>query len=494
MDWVPIVVAVVVGGVLGFAACVFGLRGRLLAADQRAREAETKLEAKDKELAVVTAEKARLEERAARVEALEKAREEIETRERAGVVELNSRIAELREQIAQNETQLAERERAIGEQRELLKQAETQLKDAFDALSAKSLKASGEQFLQLATEQLKQFTKGAEGDLEKRQQAIESLVKPIGETLQKYEKSLQELEVKREKAYTSIDDQVKRMVESQEALGREARTLSSALKNPSARGRWAEMQLRRIVEMSGMLKHCDFAEQESKEGEEGKLRPDVIVNVPGGRRIVIDAKAPGDAYFKALETDSDDERRKLYAEHARLVRGHMKALGNKAYWKTFDEQADFVVMYLPGEPMLIAAMDSDPELIAAGLDQSVMVATPTTLMVMLRAYSLGWRQEQMNANALEVQKLGNELHERIGKLLSYMSSVGLHLGRTLNAYNQMVGSVEGRVLPTTRKLKELGAAAGSELEDVAPINESPRALIAPELDARKPQSALELEN
>ena len=395
------------------------------------------------------------EERAKHVEDL---RGVIRDREKA-IGLLQGEASHLRERGAELQTRLEEERQQSAEKLKLITEAQRAFENSFKSLSADALKSNNQSFLDLAKASLAEFQQGAKGDLEKRQIAIDALVAPVRASLDKVDEKIGALEKARVEAYGEMRQQFTQMAEVQTQLRDETGNLVKALRQPHVRGRWGEIQLRRVVEMAGMMLHCDFVEQQSAEGDDGKLRPDLIVKLPGGRQIVVDSKAPITAYMEAHEATTDELRKVKILLHAQLMRRHLEALAKKSYWEQFQPTPEVVVMFIPGEAFFSAALEADPELLDSGFGQNVIIASPASLMALLKAASYGWRQESIADNAREISQLGQELHSRLSVMAEHIARIGKGLQSAQDGYNSAIASFETRVLVSARKFKELGATS-----------------------------------
>lgn len=383
-------------------------------------------------------------------------------------------LAEARTALARLEAGQAAERQAAEEKLALLSQAQQILQDAFKALAAEALKSNNEQFLSLAKSNLEKIQQQAKGDLELKEKAVEALVNPIRESLDQVNKHVQDLEKVRAQAYGSLTEQLKSL---QSTTG----SLASALTRTEVRGRWGELQLRNVLEAAGLRGGLDYEEQASIATEEGRLRPDVIVKLPDGGHIVIDAKAPLDAFLRGHEATTDEGRQAAIREHVRLVKTHIAQLSGKEYWSQFSPSPEFVVMFLPGEAFFIAALEQEPDLIQQSVEQRIILASPITLIALLRAVSYGWRQKRVEEKAEEIAALGAMLYERLAVLADHFGKVGDSIDRAAKSYNAAVGTLERNVLSAARRFPELGTAARKELPPVEPVESAVRKIEAKEL-------------
>lgn len=390
---------------------------------------------------------------------------------------LREKELSLTQNCATLDVQLIEERKKYVEKMNLLNEAELKLTDVFKSLSANALQTNNQSFLELAKSSLEKYQAGAKHDLELRHNAIDQLVAPLKESLQKVDGKILELEKARVSAYSTLTEQVRNMANQQVLLNKETSNLVKALRAPQVRGRWGEIQLKRVVEMAGMLEHCDFTLQETIDTGEGKLRPDMIVKLPDKKSIVVDSKTPLMAYLEATEAQDEEVKENWLKEHAKQVKTHINQLADKSYWSQFSSTPEFVVLFLPGEAFFSAALEKDTTLIEYGSSKNVILATPTTLIALLKAVAYGWRQEQLAKNAQAISDLGSELHTRLAVLTNHFEDLGKNISRTVQIYNNMVGSYETRVLVSARKLKELGAAGEKEIAALEVIEHYPKNVI-----------------
>jgi DNA recombination protein RmuC len=482
-----LVVGCLLGAAAGAAIAWLAQSSRLAAerarADAREREAARGGQA---EIIIahgeLTAANARLADARARIEQLE-AEASARTAE---VVAARAATAELQAAFASLQARADEERKAAQEKlaflQHTLQSGEAKFRETFESLSADALRRNNASFLELARETLGSFQREAAGDLELRQQAIGQLVTPIRESLANVDEKIGVIEKERTTAYAALQEQVRALADTQTHLHAETSNLVKALRTPNVRGRWGEIQLKRVVELAGMMEHCDFLEQHTTETPEGRFRPDVIVRLPGGKTVVVDAKAPLDAYLSATECVDDAQRGELMARHARQVRDHIQKLSGKQYWGQFESSPEFVLMFLPGETFFSAALERDPSLIEYGVEHRVIVASPTTLIALLRSVAHGWRQEQIERNAQAISALGRTLYERLLTMAGHFDDVRKNLDRTVEAYNRTVGSLESRVLVQARRFGELGVTAQHELPELTALDRSARALQSPLVD------------
>ena len=371
----------------------------------------------------------------------------------------SKRLTRLRDRCTQLSTALEYERTASAQQQALYQQLNRQFKDTFNAMAADALRDNNAQFLRLARENLEKLQIKSEGELEKREKAVENLVKPIRDALEKTESQVRKMESDRQQAHGALNRHLESIAESHRTLQGETRNLVQALRRPEVRGQWGELTLKRLAELAGMVEHCDFFEQESVACGQGTQRPDMVVRMPAKRDIIVDAKTPLDAYLSAIEATSDADRSKHLANHARNVRARIKELSSKRYWQQFSDSPDFVVLFIPGDQFLSAALDTDHTLIEDALSQQVILATPTSFVALLRAVAYGWRQETMAENAEAIREVGQEMFARLTTFAEHLARLGRSLDSSVDAYNKAVGSYDTRILPGARKFTEMGVTA-----------------------------------
>ena len=397
--------------------------------------------------------------------------------------------AGLKADLVRLQTTLEAEEKAAQERLNAYREAEARLTDTFKVLSSSALKSNNDTFLQLAQNVLARFSDKATGELDSKRKEIQVLVAPLSDSLKAMRDQVERLEQDRVAAQSSLGSFLSSLKESQEQLTGETRNLVQALRKPNVRGRWGEVQLRNVVEFAGMQKHCDFIEQESvTTGETGVVRPDMIIHMPGDKQVVVDSKTPVEAYLDAVESGQEDQRQHNLKRHAGHVRSHIDNLSSKKYWDQFADTPEFVVLFLPGENFFSAALEQEPRLIEYALERKILLATPTTLIALLKTIHYGWRQQKLEENARIISGLGRELHERIQTLVRHFSDLKRGLDRAVTAYNRAAGSLESRVLVTARRFQELGASSGDEIAAPEPVETATRLLNAGENDGENPET------
>jgi len=457
------------GLVLAWGATRWRQARRLAHARESARD---QLEKCRQEIVGLTAESASARTRSEQVPAFEALLQERDGQLR----DLQGQLAEASQRGARLETIIRRDRQAMREQRAFMEDWQARMADAYKALSATALKENNQIFLDLAQSTLARQVDAARNDLGQRSKAVETMLHPLREALDRYDRHTLSLERAREKAYGELSQQLQALAETQNLFHKETGRLVKALRVPHVRGRWGEITLRRVAEIAGMQAYCDFYEQPSASHDQHRLRPDMLVRLPGGRLLLVDAKVPLSAYLDALEAPSDEERDTHLDRHARQVANHIQQLSAKSYWAHFEPTPDFVVLFIPGENFFSAALSQNPNLIETGIRKNVILATPTTLIALLKAVSYGWRQEQAAANAATVTSLGKDLYERLQVMARHVDQMGKSLEGCVQHYNRMSGSLERRVLTAARRFEELGVVAGETqtLEAPRSIAQTPR--------------------
>ena len=394
-----------------------------------------------------------------------------------GTTEENTRLAADLQTVRAEASRLSTANTQLSTQLAAERDAQARLTNEFKALSADALSRNTTSVLELARASFAQLQQQSTGDLDKRQQAIDALVKPLKESLQQVDAKIAAIENARKEAYGSLTEQLKGLALAQTSLQSETTKLSRSLRSTSTAGRWGELQLQRVVELAGMVENVDFIQQEAT----GEVRPDMIIRLPGGKSIAVDAKAPMQAYLEALEASDESVRKAKFIEHARIVRGHIDALGAKSYWKAIQPSPEFVVLFIPGEAFYSAALRYEPDLFERGTSVGVILASPATLIALLKAAAYGWKQEALSKNADEIRKLGVELHERVATVARNLDELGQRLSQAVGAYNSTVYQTESQVLVTGRKLEKLGAGSEKKIPEPRIVDDLPRPLTAPEL-------------
>jgi DNA recombination protein RmuC len=459
LTFISLLIALIAGLAIGGVVAWLLASGRGSAASAAAiREAEARAAAAD----------ARTGELRAQVATLERERESLRT---------SATDSERRHAAA--DARATEMARHVEEERRSLTEARAHLSDVFKALAAEALSGSTQSFLRLAEEKFKTLRDEATGDLDARRQAISALVTPLSQAIDVYQREAHELEQRRQKELGAVGEQLRQVASSQVQLQSETARLVTALRAPHVRGRWGEIALRRTAELAGMSAHCDFTEQETIATDTGRLRPDMIVHLPSDRKVIVDSKVPLVAYLEAIEAADEGERQRALERHAAQVRQHVVRLAQRGYGAELAESAEFVVLFIPNDSFLAAAAEKDPELIEWALAQQVVLATPASFIALLRAIAYGWRQARVAEHAQRISDAGRELSERMAVLVEHLSRMGGAIGKTVEAYNQAIGSLESRLLPTARKLADLGAGSRRPIDLLEPIDQAVRQL-APE--------------
>lgn len=402
---------------------------------------------------------------------LNTAREDFET--------LREKLREAERAKVAAETTAVEVDKNLAAQKALLEDARVILSDTFKSLASEVLSGSNKEFLALADEKFKALREGAAGDLESRKQAVEALIGPLTETLSTYQKELKKIEVSHQDTLSTVSEQIRQQASATTTLQTETAKLVNALKSPQVRGRWGEIALKKTAELAGMSAYCDFVEQQSVEGDDGRLRPDMVVKLPAEREVVVDSKMPLGGFLEALEAETTEGRDAALDKHASQVNQHVQKLSSKNYWGQFETTPEFVVLSIPNDSFLAAAAEKNPDLVESALTKNVVIATPSTFIALLKAIAFGWRQEQITEHAKEISTLGQDLSDRLATFAKHLIKVGAAMGKAVESYNEAVGSLESRVMPTARRFKALGVAR-REIRNIPVVDKSVRPLTAPD--------------
>jgi len=379
---------------------------------------------------------------------------------------------EMTTRLDEAQKRLEDASKNLEEQKALIEVMKTELSDTFRAHASAALKSSNEDFLKLASEHLGRILAETKGKLGEHKEALDGTIKPLQEMLKRYEEQIQQIEKHRHESFGSLTQQIRSLSSMQEQLQKETSNLVNVLRKPRVSGSWGEIGLRRVAELAGMTAYCDFYEQESVSSDTGRLRPDMVVRLPNGREIVVDAKAPVDAYLNAVSASSEDEKKKAISNYINQVRNHMNTLGSKAYWDQFKQSPEIVVMYLPGESFFSAALEHDHKLIEDGSAKKVILSTPTTFIALLKAIAYGWQQEQVTKSAQKISDLGKELYERFSIVVEHFAKTGAAIRKAVDSYNEGVRSMESRLIPSVRRFKELGVSTPKEIISPSEISQN----------------------
>lgn len=458
MDLITLIVGLLLGALLGATISYFIVKSRTAVLQERLRSQDEKINEQNL--------------------VIEDAKQSIQAAVTEGT--------ELKNKLTEADTRLEGERKAFAEKEKVFKELENRFSDTFKALSGNALKENAKSFLQLAKETLSKEQIESKGDLEKKKQAIEAMLKPINDSLKHFGEKVSDIEKARVGAYESLKDQVVELAKGQTMLRGETGNLVKALGTPRVRGKWGEIQLRTVVEMAGMTEHCDFEEQQSRDREDGtRARPDMIIKLPGKKQVIVDAKAPMEGFLSAIEADSREEREALMKDHARHIRMHIKDLSAKEYWAQFDDTPEFVVLFLPGESFFSAALEVEPNLIDEGIQNKVILATPTTLIALLKVVAYGWRQESLAVQAQEISTLGKQIYERVADVATNWAAVGKGLKNAVEHYNKAVHNLESKVLVSARKFKDLPIElSNKEIKTSESLDVTTRKLQSPELEGK----------